>query len=132
MLHTNPVVPYLTASPSLFSPLATIGRNMPPIAGALGWCRSLQERIQEPMQKLLKLSNAIMDKDEGKEVIKTFKATMSKLLEFEAKHVQMLGADVEATSLSKLKQTLLKRESETRCLIVNFDPGLVALLREVK
>ena len=33
-----------------------VGRNMPPIAGALGWCAALMERIREPMEKLLKLS----------------------------------------------------------------------------
>ena len=84
------------------------------------------------MERLVKLDNSVMDKDEGKDVIKTYKATMSKLREFEAKQVQVLGNDMEATSSSKLKQTLLKREAETRLLEVNFDPGLVALLREVK
>jgi len=29
--------------------------NMPPIAGALTWCRSLKDRIEEPLDKLKSL-----------------------------------------------------------------------------
>ena len=82
-----------------------VGRNMPPIAGALGWCSALMERIREPMEKLLKLSknNRILDEDEGKEVVKIFKGTMGKLEEFEHERIKLLGQDVQTTSLNKLK-----------------------------
>ena len=60
----------------------------------------------------LNSTSGILDEDEGKEVVKTYKATMSKLREFESKHVALLGADVEATSLKKLKQTLSKLDEE--------------------
>lgn len=109
-----------------------VAKNMPPIAGALAWCHSLQDRIKEPMEKLLKLSNNILDKDEGKEVVKTYKGTMAKLQEFEAERVKMLGQDVQGSILNKLKAKLLVRDPETRLLTVNFDPSLVRLLREVK
>jgi dynein heavy chain len=31
---------------------APIFHNMPPIAGALTWCKGLRDRIQEPIEKL--------------------------------------------------------------------------------
>jgi len=31
---------------------APIFLNMPPIAGALTWCKSLKDRIEEPLEKL--------------------------------------------------------------------------------
>jgi len=73
-----------------------------------------------------------MEKDEGKDVVKSYKATMTKLREFANKQIAMLGSDLEAASMQKLKQTLLRRDPKTRMLDVNFDPTLVALLREVK
>jgi dynein heavy chain, axonemal len=45
-----------------------IGWNLPPIAGALTWCRGLVERIQTPMGKLQQLDRSILDREEAKEV----------------------------------------------------------------
>lgn len=108
------------------------GRYMPPIAGALGWVHGLIERIRGPFLELQSISSNIMEKDEGKDVVKSYKATMAKLREFANKQIAMLGSDLEAASIQKLKQTLLRRDPDTRMLNVNFDPTLVALLREVK
>jgi len=47
-----------------------IASNLPPIGGALTWCRGLVDRIQIPMYKLQLLDKTILDREEAKEVIK--------------------------------------------------------------
>lgn len=47
-----------------------ISWNLPPIAGALTWCRGLVDRIQIPMAKLQQLDRTILDREEAKEVAK--------------------------------------------------------------
>lgn len=44
--------------------------NMPPIAGALTWCKSLKDRIQEPLEKLAQLGQGITEREEYKDVTK--------------------------------------------------------------
>lgn len=50
-----------------------ISWNLPPIAGALTWCRGLVDRIQIPMAKLQQLDRTILDREEAKEVAKVGK-----------------------------------------------------------
>jgi len=108
-------------------------RNLPPIGGALTWCRGLMARIQIPMEKMQQLDRNILDREEAKEVTKVQKAIMSSLLDFEKQKIEEWGGDVEATSSAKLELPLLRRaEDESRQLNTNFDPALVRLLREVK
>ena len=47
-----------------------ISWNLPPIAGALTWCRGLVDRIQIPMGKLELLDRTILEREEAKEVAK--------------------------------------------------------------
>lgn len=47
-----------------------ISWNLPPIVGALTWCRGLVDRIQIPMAKLQQLDRTILDREEAKEVVK--------------------------------------------------------------
>lgn len=109
-----------------------IAWNLPPIAGALTWCRGLVERIQIPMNKLNQLDRTIIEREEAKEVSKVFYTIVALLQEFENQKIDEWSRDVEQSSQSKLKLPLLVRNSETRHLLVNFDPALVRLLREVK
>jgi dynein heavy chain len=131
-----------------------ISWNLPPIAGALYWCRGLKERIVEPMAKIRQLNKDIMNREEAKEVMKVYTTIMSSLDDFEHQKVEEWGADVERSSQAKLKLPLLTRakdvsasamggpagaggngaesDVESQLLQVNFDPGLVRLLREVK
>lgn len=54
-----------------------ISWNLPPIAGALTWCRGLVDRIQIPMAKLQQLDRTILDREEAKEVAKVSKPGFS-------------------------------------------------------
>jgi dynein heavy chain len=47
---------------------APIFNNMPPIAGALTWCKGLKDRIKEPMEKLATLGQGITEREEYKDV----------------------------------------------------------------
>ncbi|RYG70338.1 hypothetical protein EON64_00425, partial [archaeon] len=109
-----------------------IAWNLPPIAGALTWCRGLMERIDTPFKKLSELDKAILDREEAKEVIKVYQTIKASLVEFESQKIEEWGRDVEQSSHSKLKLPLLTRNPDSRMLNVNFDPALVRLLREVK
>jgi dynein heavy chain len=109
-----------------------IAWNLPPIAGALTWCRGLVERIQIPMAKLNQLEKSILEREEAKEVSKVYLTIIASLQEFENQKIEEWGRDVELSSHAKLKLPLLVRNPETRLLQVNFDPALVRLLREVK
>lgn len=112
-------------------PKATV-QKLPPISGALTWCRGLGARVKIPMDKLKELDRNILDREEAKEVIKVQKVITSLLTDFEAQKIQEWGLEIEATSSAKLDLPLLRRSEDNRRLATNFDPALVRLLREVK
>ena len=57
---------------------------------------------------------------------------VASLQEFENQKIEEWGRDVEGSSQAKLRLPLLTRSTENAFLSVNFDPGLVKLLRETK
>lgn len=75
-----------------------ISWNLPPIAGALSWCRGLKERIQDPMGKLKQLSRTIMSREEAKEVSKIYASIIASLDDYEHQKIEEWGADVERSS----------------------------------
>jgi dynein heavy chain len=109
-----------------------ISCNLPPIAGALTWCRGLVSRIEIAYVKLNLLDKSILDREEAKEVNKVYSTIMASLKEFETQKIEEWGREVELSSHAKLKLPLLVRNADTKHLVVNFDPALVRLLREVK
>lgn len=108
-----------------------IDKNLPPVAGALAWCRTLRTRAEEPITKLREITQDVQGK-EIDEAEKVFAAVIAKLKEYEHTKIVKWNQDVQATSDAKLMQALLQRDNETRLLTVNFDSVLVCLLREVK
>lgn len=109
-----------------------ISWNLPPVAGALTWCRGLMARIDYPMKKLRDLNPTVMEREEAKEVAKGYGTLLASLQEYETQKVDEWSRDVEVSSQAKLKLPLLRRHPQTRCLRVNFDPALEKLLREIK
>ena len=107
-------------------------KNMPPISGALMWCRGLIMRVSLPVSKLEQLGRSIIDREEAKEVLKMQKTILLSLQEFESQKVQEWGGNVKSISDSKLMLPLLRRIAHSRELVTNFDPLLTKLLREVK
>jgi dynein heavy chain len=56
---------------------------MPPIAGALSWCRGLQERIKEPLDKLATLGPVIIEREEYKDVQKLYSSITKSIHDYE-------------------------------------------------
>jgi len=120
-----------------------IDNNMPPIAGALMWCRSLLDRVQEPMEKLRNMAVCggtgaasggapVAEREEAKEIEKMHHSLLHQLQAYENHKMEQWKSEIERTSQEKLQQPLLRRGDDARKLYVNFDPSLVRLLREVK
>jgi dynein heavy chain len=111
-----------------------IANNLPPIAGALSWCKSLRDRIQGPIEKLKSLDKKILEREDTKEVVKSYTMLMGQLADLDKENIEHWGKGIEDSSQAKLKNPLLRREitEHTSLLFVNFDPVLVRLLREVK
>lgn len=110
-----------------------IAHNLPPIAGALSWCRGLRERVSMPMRKLKALDRAILSREDAKEIVKVYTGLVAALAEFEHTKIEEWGRHIEHSSQEKLKLPLLRTQrARPNLLSVNFDPALVRLLREVK
>ena len=109
-----------------------IAANLPPISGALTWCRGLLDRVRVPMTKLVQLDKAVLSREEAKEVTKVYSTLKASLEEYESQKIEEWGRDVEASSGAKLGQPLLTRDEESWNIAVNFDPALIRLLRETK
>eukprot|EP01035_Chromulina_nebulosa_P019288 gene19288-25148_t len=83
--------------------------NLPPISGALTWCRGLLERIQIPIDRL-KLFDSIIDREDTKEVLKLYLNLSNHLNEYNNEKIDTWGKSIESSSQSKLKNPLLRRE----------------------
>ena len=119
-----------------------IGRNMPPVAGAVLWVRGLKERISDPYTRFKTLhASAVMESEETKEVFKIYNLAIALFEEFEQKQFGGWCEAIESIGQDKPKQALLVRFTDggfdgkgkgKPLLRVNFDPALTKLLREVK
>lgn len=112
-------------------PNSPIYNNLPPVSGALFFTRSLERRIIEPYERLLKLELDPTKLEEFQEVKDLKDSICKQLTEYKDTRCLRWRQDVEESSEKKLKQCLLVRKPDGT-LEVNFDPSLVQLLREVK
>ena len=107
--------------------------NLPPIAGAIYWARSLLMRVQEPMPKLVQYSRLLRDKsEEFKEVEKLASSLVSTFDEYEQQMYSMWESESIAQAKEKLELKVLARRKPTGLVGLNFDPAIVRLLKEVK
>eukprot|EP00741_Cyanophora_paradoxa_P016051 tig00000042_g15496.t1 len=113
-------------------PMAT---NLPPVAGALLWCQGLKERA-ELMDRFKaaapqSYARASWEGEDGRELQKVHERLVADLAGFMREQYAEWEKGVEDVSQEKLKQSLL-RKGKGKDLLVNFNPALVKLLREVK
>ena len=112
-----------------------IARDMPPVAGNIGWSRLLLKRIEDPM-KLFQASseqgptNLIGSKD-GKSIVKLYNKLARTLIEFETVWYQAWVNAVDEAK-SGLKANIIIRHPQDGKLYVNMDPEILQLLREAK
>lgn len=110
----------------------TLGKNMPPTAGTKRFCRQLRNRITASMELFRVSKQAVFHTDEADLVYRKYQELIDLILAFEAGVYSAWAQDVGAKSDANLSRPLLLRDPATRHLSVNFDPQLVAVLREVK
>lgn len=112
-----------------------IARDMPPVAGNIGWSRLLLKRIEDPM-KMFQASidkggvNVIASKD-GKGIVKLYNKLARTLIEFETVWYQAWVNGVDEAK-SGLKANVIVRHPQDGKLYVNMDPEILQLLREAK
>nr|KAG5690881.1 hypothetical protein BaRGS_028913 [Batillaria attramentaria] len=111
---------------------APVHKNMPKVSGSLRWAKEIRDRISIPMGNFKHLEHPCMESEEAKMVFVKYEEMMNLLAEWDKQVFEewMKGVD-EACSFN-LSQPLLSRNEETKHIAVNFDPQLVAVLREVK
>ncbi len=107
------------------------GSNLPPTAGALLWAKGLIDRISAPIDKFQELNPKLLESPEGAEALKNFNNLVLNIREYQKQQYQSWAVNVGSVSEEKLHQFLLKRKEHNQLLVVNFDPALVRLLREV-
>eukprot|EP00768_Dysnectes_brevis_P003215 gnl/Dysnectes_brevis/2306_a2714_1116.p1 GENE.gnl/Dysnectes_brevis/2306_a2714_1116~~gnl/Dysnectes_brevis/2306_a2714_1116.p1 ORF type:complete len:2542 (-),score=411.46 gnl/Dysnectes_brevis/2306_a2714_1116:65-7387(-) len=105
--------------------------NMPPVTGRIMWARILLNRAKAPFLKFEALSSVFESSPKYTVMVEKYRSLKHVLLQYQ--HSQHVGwADrVDTQAQTKLKEMLLRR-TEQGLLMVNFDPQLVALLREVR
>ncbi|XP_014742318.1 PREDICTED: dynein heavy chain 9, axonemal [Sturnus vulgaris] len=106
-------------------------KNAPPVAGALGWARELQARIQRPLEHLRSIPWLSLDSARGRRVLQKYEEMIQLLDRYQEKVYLDWSQTVSEKSQYNLTQPLLRRDPQTKLLTVNFDPQLVSVLREV-
>ena len=88
-----------------------IGPNLPPIAGALYWCRSLRARVSGPIGRVKTLARdgAPVLREETKEALAAHATLAASLDDYERTKTAEWGRDVERSSAEKLRQPVLVR-----------------------
>ncbi|KAJ3249578.1 hypothetical protein HDU78_000105 [Chytriomyces hyalinus] len=104
--------------------------NMPPVTGAVAWTHELKDRIGKSMDKLKTLNHSVMNSEEASLVKNKFNELMAGLDEYEKGVYDKWANTIIDESEANLNKPLIVRQNNL--LDVNFDPKVVALLREVK
>ncbi|CAH1164042.1 unnamed protein product [Phaedon cochleariae] len=104
---------------------------MPPISGMMRWTRNLCLRISGPLKNFKALQHPVVDSTGGRELIRKAESFIEMINQLNDKTfvewAELLPLYIE----SSLQQCLLKRDSQTSELLLNFNPELTAILREV-
>nr|CAD7428767.1 unnamed protein product [Timema monikensis] len=108
-----------------------VDKNLPTVAGALRWAYQLRQRITIPVTSFRALQHPIVSSSEGQEVFKKYENILELLAQFEKEFFESWVKVVPGQCERKLKLPLLLRRASNQELALNFDPELVAILREV-
>ncbi|KFW62348.1 Dynein heavy chain 9, axonemal, partial [Pygoscelis adeliae] len=108
-----------------------VHKNMPPVAGALGWAQELRARIQVSFGHFRHITHLCLDSAEGRRVTEKYEEMIRLLDRYQEKLYVDWSQTVSEKSQYNLTQPLIRRDPETKLITVNFDPQLVSVLREV-
>ncbi|XP_047424698.1 dynein axonemal heavy chain 5-like [Mugil cephalus] len=107
-----------------------IGRNLPPVAGRVLWCRQLFRKIEAPMLTLKKKLDILKGPDMTK-VIRSYNKIAVVLLQYEVLHLQGWIQAAESAPHC-LKTSLLVRHHNSKEVFVNLDHVVLEVLQEVR
>jgi dynein heavy chain len=107
-----------------------IPRNMTRIAGNIHWSRQLLRRITSPMRKF-QLNPQVFQSKESKKTVKHYNKLARALIEFETLWFQAWQKSTQAAKRG-LRARLIVTHPHTNELRVNFDQGVMELIRESK
>ncbi|CAH1795230.1 unnamed protein product [Owenia fusiformis] len=109
-----------------------IHKNMPKISGGMKWAAELRERVTVPMSQLKHVEHPCMEGEEARLLMIKYEEFLELLQKYEKQCYNEWVAGVDEACSFNLAQPLLQRNEETKLICHNFDPQLVAVLREVK
>ncbi|XP_065180851.1 dynein beta chain, ciliary-like [Sycon ciliatum] len=113
--------------------MSLVETDMPPVAGRLKWAQELKRRFQPPVLRMFKIKEEKVLETQTAQLVQTKYKEMMELLNL---HDERLfddwAKDVSDISTANLENPLLLRNAASKLLSVNFNPQLVAVLREVK
>ncbi|RXM32245.1 Dynein heavy chain 11, axonemal [Acipenser ruthenus] len=109
-----------------------VNKNMPATSGSLQWAKELKERIQTPWSNFKFIHHPSVEGAEVGVVYQKYLEMLTLLDEYEEQIYSGWTCGVDEVCQFNLDQPLIKRESHSGLLFVNFDPKLVGVLREVK
>lgn len=107
-------------------------RNQPSVAGAIKWSRSLFARIKQTMNKLSVIEDEIMQLELGNEVNRQYMSIARQVMTYEKILLKQWIANVDSMAMNYLKMNILARDDDSGKIIVNFNKGLVKLMRETR
>ncbi|XP_071797739.1 dynein beta chain, ciliary isoform X1 [Asterias amurensis] len=116
---------------------APLNKNMPEAAGALKWSMELRSRLSSPMASFKHIEHPtgvkrIIQSEEANTVFTKYEEMMDLLSKYNDMVYKEWTAGVDEICKVNLNQPLVTRNKDTDLISVNFDPKLVAVLREVK
>nr|XP_035961168.1 dynein heavy chain 9, axonemal [Halichoerus grypus] len=110
---------------------SSVHKNMPTVAGGLRWAQELRQRIQGPFANFKRITHPCMDSAEGKRMTQKYEDTLSLLEKYETRLYEDWCQTVSEKSQYNLSRPLLKRDSDTKQIAVNFNPQLLSVLKEM-
>ncbi|XP_054249766.1 dynein axonemal heavy chain 17 [Indicator indicator] len=114
------------------SPLPAINKNMPLVAGQLGWALELQRRLEGLHKDLFAIDHPVMASAEAELVSEKYEEIMGLLQDYRKKVYEEWVQGAGQNCHFNLEQPLILRDPSSLLLSVNFSKELVTVLREVK
>ncbi|EFA11309.2 dynein beta chain, ciliary [Tribolium castaneum] len=108
-----------------------LDKYMPPVAGSLRWTLNLCTRLASPLESFKSLQHPITESSEAAEILDRFDHLFKKIDNFNDQVFKEWARVVPQQIETNLKLCLLKRNSKTRELHLNFNSELSAILREI-
>jgi dynein heavy chain len=112
----------------------TLTKNMPLVAGALAMNDHIRHRLKAQFHEFVNMGPEIpsFNNPRAEIVYKKYHEMVELLQDQDRESFKVWASSVGSKSDVNLNQFLLLRDAGSRMLSINFDPQLVAVLREVK